>query len=399
MTIRLYYAEPYRTSFTATVLSCDSHDGRYHVMLDETAFYPTSGGQPFDTGELGGATVSDVIDREDAGIVHVVDRPLPAGSSVTGTVDWSRRFDHMQQHSGQHVLSAAYDRLFGLRTDSFHLGAGSATIDLAAAVTESQVQAAEDEANRIVWEDRPVVIRVASPEEASALPLRKESARRGVLRLIEIEGFDLSACGGTHVARTGAIGVIATTRWEKFRGGSRIEFLCGGRVLGRFRQWREALQATMRHLSVQPAELADAVEKLQHESKSLQRIIRAQQEQLAMTAAQALVARGEHDGHQLTIVEVLEGWDAAGLKTLAAMAIAAAPTAAVALFSRTSPALAVVARGAQCYIDAGAVLKALMQKFGGRGGGKPELAQGGGLAAGAEDLLTEARRLLSGRHP
>jgi alanyl-tRNA synthetase len=135
MTTRLYYAEPYLTSFNATVVSCDDHDGRFHVVLDQTAFYPTSGGQPFDIGNLGGATVTEVIDGENGGIVHVVDRPLPAGAAVDGAIDWQRRFDHMQQHTGQHVLSAAYDRLFGIRTESFHLGTASATIDLGREVT------------------------------------------------------------------------------------------------------------------------------------------------------------------------------------------------------------------------------------------------------------------------
>jgi alanyl-tRNA synthetase len=394
MTTRLYYAEPYRTSFSATVVSCDDYDGQFHVVLDQTAFYPTSGGQPFDIGNLGGAAVTEVIDGENGDIVHVVERSLPPGAVVDGAIDWKRRFDHMQQHTGQHVLSAAYDRLFGVRTESFHLGTASATIDLGREVTPSQVQAAEDEANRVVWEDRPVAIRVASAEEAAALPLRKESLRTGPVRLIEIEDFDLSACGGTHVARTGAIGVIATGRWEKFRGGMRIEFLCGGRALARFREWRDALQATLRHLSVQPLDLADAVGKLQSDARMLQKTIRSQQERLAVHDAAALVARGEHVGHLILVVDALDGWDAVGLKALAVAATAAAPAAVVAVFSRTSPAIAVVARGSAAEIDAGGVLKALIAKFGGKGGGKAELAQGGGLAGQADELIAEARRLL-----
>ena len=395
MTTRLYYADPYQTSFSGTVVSCDARDDHFEVVLDQTAFYPTSGGQPFDVGFLGEAIVRDVVDREDGEIAHIVDRPLQPGGVVEGAIDWQRRFDHMQQHTGQHLLSAAYDRLFGVRTESFHLGATSATIDLGREVSLSQIHAAEDEANRVVWEDRPIAIRVASPEEAAILPLRKESVRTGPVRLIAIEDFDLSACGGTHVARTGAVGVIATARWEKFRGGTRIEFLCGTRVLSRFREWRDALATAMRHLSVQPVELAGAIERLQSDAKSLQKTIRAQQEQLAVHDANALVARGDKVGDRIIIVDALAGWDALGLKALAAAATHAAPTAVVALFSRSSPAVAVVGRGDDVRVDAGAVLKHLIAKFGGKGGGKPELAQGGGLTGSVDEILAEARRLLS----
>jgi alanyl-tRNA synthetase len=394
-TSRLYYKEPYRTTFDAVVASCDTIDARTQVVLDQTAFYPTSGGQPYDVGVLGAAHVLDVLDREDGEIVHVVDQPLLPGSTVSGTIDWTRRFDHMQQHTGQHVLSAAFDRLFSARTESFHLGTVSATIDLGREVTAAQIAAAEDDANRIVWEDRPVSIRFATPEEAAAMPLRKEPARTGPLRLIDIEEYDLSACGGTHVARTGAIGIIAIGSAEKFRSGTRVEFLCGGRALARFRSWRDAFAATQRHLSVSPPELAAGVERLQGESKTLQRAIRGLQEQLATHKAAELIARGRHTGDRLVIVEALDGWDAAGLKSLAAAAAAREPRAAVALFSTTSPALAVVAKGKDAPIDAAAVLKQLVAKFGGKGGGKPDLAQGGGLVGVTEELTHVAVALVS----
>lgn len=394
MTTRLYYREPYRTTFDATVTACDTIEGGVHVVLDQTAFYPTSGGQPCDTGTLGSARVIDVIDRDDGDIAHVVDQRLEVGASVSGAVDFARRFDHMQQHTGQHVLSAAFDRLFNARTESFHLGTAAATIDLAREVSPAEIAAAEDRANRIVWEDRPVSIRFATPEEAAALPLRKEPARTGPLRLIDVENFDLSACGGTHVARTGAIGVIAVSGWEKFRGGARIEFLCGGRALARFRVWRDALAATMRHLSVAPEDLAAGIERLQNDSKTLQRTLRGLQDQLAVHEAAALVARGERAADRVIVSEALEGWDAAGLKALAAAATAGEPRAAVALFTKTSPTLVVVARGKDAGVDAGATLKALVAKFGGKGGGKPDLAQGGGLIGTAEELVSFARDLL-----
>jgi alanyl-tRNA synthetase len=399
MTDRLYYTDAYRTAFDGRVVRClpqPDVDGtpRFAVELDTTAFYPTSGGQPFDVGTLGAVRVLDVIDEDDGRVIHVCDGPLVEGATVPGSIDWGRRFDHMQQHTGQHLLSAAFDRLFTNRTESFHLGPESCSIDLAREVGAREVAAAVDQANRIVWEDRPVQVRFASAEEAALLPLRKEPARTGTLRLIDVEDFDLSACGGTHVARTGGIGVVAVAGWEKFRGGSRVQFLCGGRVRRRFDLWRDALAATQKFLSVAPDEIAPAVERLQGESKSLHRTIRALQEKLAVHEAATLVARGLRSGDRVAIVEALPDVDAQALKSMAAAA-AATPGAAVVLFTTSSPALVVVA----CHPGAGVVasdtLKALVAQFGGKGGGKPDLAQGGGLSGTTADLLAAARQLLS----
>lgn len=395
MTKRLYYNEPYTTRFQATVVSSSTDQGRAAVVLDQTAFYPTSGGQPFDTGSMNGVRVLDVIDRDDGEVEHVVESALPVGSDVTGEIDWERRFDHMQQHTGQHLLSAAFDRELGVRTESFHLGAESASIDLAREVSPVEIARVEDEANRIVWEDRPVTIRLASAEEAAALPLRKESLRAGPLRLIEVHDYDLSACGGTHVDRTGAIGVIAIGGWEKLRGGSRIEFLCGGRALQRFRLWRSALAETQRRLSVTPLELAGAVDRLQAENKGLAKAVRGVQEQLAVHEGRALAARGTRVDSRVIVVEALDSWDAQGLKALASAAASEAGVV-VALFSTDASRAFVVARAPDVTsVDAGGLVRALTAKCGGRGGGKPDLAQGGGLSASLEDCLTHARELLA----
>lgn len=389
MTQRLYYTEPYRKSFDATVVDVELADGRTRVVLDQTAFYPTSGGQPFDTGTLGGAAVIDVVDRDDGEIAHVVSGiGLRRGQVIEGAIDWSRRFDHMQQHTGQHVLSAAFDRLFNVRTESFHMGELSATIDLAREVTAAQVAGAEDLANEVVWEDRPIRIRVATVEEAAAMPLRKESVRTGPLRLIDVEDFDLSACGGTHVERTGAVGIIAIGGYEKCRGGSRVEFLCGNRALQRFRLWRASLEAMQRHLSVPPRDMAASIERLQNDAKAQQRTLRAFQEKLAGHEARSLLVRGR------LVVDVLEGWDAQGLKAIAAAATAAQPDAVIVLFTAATPAQAVVARGANAMVDAGALLRQLTTKFGGKGGGKPDLAQGGGLVADRAALIAAARAMI-----
>ena len=388
MTQRIYYTEPYRRSFDATVLSATPSGDRLHVTLDQTTFYPTSGGQPFDQGTLGGAAVVDVIDNDDGTITHVVSGTLKPGEVVTGEIDWSRRFDHMQQHTGQHVLSAAFDRLFNVRTESFHMGQQSSTIDLAREVTPAEVSKAEDDANRVVWEDRPVAIRFATAEEAAAMGMRKESQRTGTLRLIDVTDYDLSACGGTHVERTGAIGMIAIGSVEKFKGGSRVEFLCGGRALERFRQWKGALSAMQKHLSVPPVDMAASIERMQEDAKATQRNIRGFQEKLATHEAAALLAKGS------PVLEVIDGWDAQGIKAIAAAITAADSNAVVALFTTTSPSQVVIARGTSSVVDAGAVLKQLAAKFGGKGGGKPDLAQGGGFTVLHSDLIAFVRGLI-----
>lgn len=394
MTKRLYYTEPYLSSFAATTVSSTS-GADHRVVLDQTAFYPTSGGQPFDFGTIDGIRVLDVIDRADGEVEHVVESALPAGQAVVGDIDWSRRFEHMQQHTGQHVLSAAFDRLLGVRTESFHLGAESASIDLSREVSAAEIARAEDEANRIVWEDRAVAIRFASAEEVATLPLRKKPARSGPLRLIDIEDFDLSACGGTHVNRTGGIGVIAVAGWEKVRGGSRVEFLCGGRAVRRFRLWRDTWTETQRRLSVAPFELPAAIERVQADNKALSRIVRQVQEQLAAHEGRALVARGVRVGARVIVAEVLDGWDASGLKALASVAASEAGVA-VALFGSDESRAFVVARSADLVaLDAGKIVRALTAACGGRGGGKADLAQGGGLTAPLDDCLAGARARLS----
>jgi len=394
VTERLYYTDAYATAFDATVTAAGDDDGRPWVTLDRTAFYPTSGGQPFDTGRLGGAAVVDVVDRDDGEIAHVLDRPLAVGAAVRGEIAWVRRFDHMQQHTGQHVLSAAFDRLFQARTVSFHLGADACTIDLDKVLAADKVQAAEVEANRIVWDDRPVVVRFATAEEAARLPLRKEPQREGLLRLVEVADADVSACGGTHVARTGAVGIIAVAAWEKFRGGLRVEFLCGGRALARFRALRDAIAGSIRTLSVAPEELPDAIARAQAENKDLRRAMRGVTDRLAVHEAARLVGEAETVGGVKLVAGAFDGWDAAGLKALAT-AVAAHPGAVAVCLSAAPPLLAAVARSADTTIEAASLLKDLIARFGGKGGGKAELAQGGGLAADPAAVLAAVREWLS----
>jgi alanyl-tRNA synthetase len=408
MTERLYYSDPYKREFDATVAGVDVQGGRARVRLDRTCFYPTSGGQPFDTGRLAGCPVLDVEDDESRGeVVHILDLtdgskqpdreaaltvPLHPGQQVSGAIDWPRRFDHMQQHSGQHVLSAAFVRLSDVRTVSFHLGIEASTIDLAREVSARELQAAEDEANRIVWEDRPVVIRFATADDAARLPLRKEPSRTGTLRLIDIEDFDLSTCGGTHVTRTGQIGVIAITAWERFKGGQRLEFRCGRRALTCLRMLRDVASASAKLLSVPAPELSDAIGRMLADAREQRRHLTALQVELASYRANDLAGSAETTPAGPVVFRALEA-DANTLKALAAAIVARGGMAAV-LASASRPALVVVGRSADVSIAANDVLARLTAKFGGRGGGKPDFAQGGGLDADAEHILDEARAIL-----
>jgi alanyl-tRNA synthetase len=399
MTDRLYYTDPYLRAFDATVTRVERRDDRLAITLDRTAFYPTSGGQPFDTGTLGALRIVDVVDEEDGSMTHLATAgpegpALQVGGTVHGEIDWARRFDHMQQHTGQHVLSAAFDKLFGVRTVSFHLGADVSTIDLAREMTPAEIAAAESEANRVVWEDRAVAIRFADAEEAKRLPLRKEPARGGVLRLIDVEDFDLSACGGTHVARTGGIGVIAVASWERFKGGQRLEFLCGGRALSGYRRLRDATTASVQKLSVLPEELPGAIERLQAEVKDQKRSIGVLQNDLARYRAAELAATAEPMSSHRFVTQAFDA-DANGLKTLAS-AITANPGFFVVLTSVATPTLVVVARSADVKLSAQQLLSELIAEFGGRGGGRPELAQGGGLSGTAE-LISNFARLFQNR--
>ena len=392
MTERIYYTDPACRSFDAVVTAVVEHEGAPALVLDRTAFYPTSGGQPFDTGRLG---TTEVLNTTDDGerVLHVVRGPLNVGDAVRGEIDWPRRFDHMQQHTGQHVLSAAFDRLLDNRTMSFHMGGESSTIDLARELASADLERCVDEANRVVWDDRPVTIRFASPEEAARLPLRKEPVRDGPLRLIDIAEFDLSACGGTHVARTGEIGMIAATAAEKFRGGTRLTFVCGGRALRALRGYRDAVAGSVRSLSVLPHELPAAVERMLAEGKQARKTVTRLQSDLAVHEAARLSAASPVVDGVRRAAHVVDGWDAAGLKAIASSMTAQGPVAAV-LIGASEPLPVVVARSTGVAVDANAVLQQLLKRFGGRGGGKPDLAQGAGLSADPQNIAAVALELI-----
>ena len=394
MTTRLYYDDCGVTTFDAEVTSCiATPDGRFEVALTRTGFYPTSGGQPFDTGHLAGVPVVDVVDRGDD-VIHVLTGALTPGTLVSGEINPDRRRDHREQHTGQHVLSAAFEQTCGAATVGFHMGVEVSTIDLAREVTAAEVDAAESDANRIVRDDRPVRVWVAPPEQVAGLGLRRAPARTGPLRVVDVEGFDRSACGGTHVDRTGAIGLVMVVGTEKVRGGTRLTFLCGARaVRGAFAR-RDVLAEVGRLLGVAPLDVAGHVARLQEGAREATRTITDLR--VALTAYQAADwrAAAETIGPYRVVLRDSE-CDGAVLKGMAQAVVAGSGMVAI-LTGVGSPVPVVVARSADVVFDAGAFMKRATGRLGGRGGGRPELAQGG-MMAPREAVLEFAREDLAGR--
>ena len=365
MTQRLYYQDSYLTRFTAHVTK-RSADGR-EILLDRTAFYPTSGGQPHDLGTLAGLPLIDVRDEE-PGIVHVLHQPLTAADEeVTGEIDWARRYDLMQQHTGQHLLSAVCEERFQWKTVSVAFNDQIATVELATpAISDSHLDAIEERANELCWANRPVNVSFEDASEASGL--RKESAREGTLRIVTIEGVDRSACGGTHVCSTAELGPILLRRTEKVRGNTRLEFLCGARAIRAARRDFLALNSLSRQLTVGmdqvPTVVEQQSEKLKSAVKTLQRV---EGELAAFQAAQQFDATR-------SLIEQADGELPASWTHFANYA--ANHSGLAFLGTSTVPPSIILAASPDRGLHAGNVLKEMLAKAGGRGGGSATVARG-----------------------
>jgi alanyl-tRNA synthetase len=383
MTTRLYYTDAYRGEFSANVVARGDNDTR--VYLDETAFYPTSGGQPHDLGTLNGVRVVDVIDEDDR-VAHVLASPLPAGDAVSGKIEWTRRFDLMQQHTGQHLLSAIFEDLFGFKTVSVHFGAESSTLDLdSELVSYQQLLAVEARANAIVGEARPVS--VTFEDARSATGLRKASDREGTLRIVSIDDVDRSACGGTHVRTTGEIGVVLLRSNEKIRKTTRIEFVCGQRGVSRARRDFQALTSIAASLS---ASIDDAVAVVATQADRLKDSESARKKaglELASYRARERydAATSNENGVRRIVLR-----DAATMDDARAIAQAAfALPKVVVIGAIAAPPSVLIAASEDSGVDAGKLLKETLASVGGRGGGSPRLAQGSVPDASALDRAVE----------
>jgi alanyl-tRNA synthetase len=392
MTERLYYADAYRRHFSARVTERLAWGGQPAVVLDRTAFYPTSGGQPADLGTLSGVAVPDVAVREDGAIIHVLEHPLPeGGEEIAGEIDWSRRFDHMQQHTGQHILSAVFEQALDADTVGFHLGTEVSTIDVNVARLDPEAMTSvEDLANQAVWEDRSVSTRFVGPGELVSLPLRRPPAVDGPVRIVEITDLDVNPCGGTHVGRTGEVGLIRIPRLEYRGDETRVEFLCGLRALRDYRARSGVVDQLASRLTVGYWELDQAVERLQDEAKLLRRDLRQMRERLLyVEAADLYEAATPRETYQV-VERVWEGREPAELRALAQELTRRFKVVALlaSVGERTHLCFA-CSEGVD--MDMAALLREVCGQLGGKGGGQSHLAQGSAL----ETDLTRVCAVLS----
>ena len=391
---RLYYTDCYLREFNAHVTRTSPGPRGIRVYLDSTAFYPESGGQPADRGALAGIPVLDVID-EGGDIAHIVEA-VPPAEAIRGHIDWDRRFDHMQQHTGQHILSAALEHSGGYRTVSFHMGTECSTIDLDSdRVGTKQLEEAETLANQVVFENRPVQISFRPAAEAQQLDLRKPTFREGDIRLVEVEGFDLSACGGTHVSRTGGVGIISVRKVDRAKGQTRVEFLCGGRAWRRGRQDYAILSEAARLFSTGfenvPELITKQTQELREKEKAIQKLVL----DLAEIEAVRLWQQAPDKAGVRVVRCTLEAADGKKAKILAhAVAKQAAAIALIGVKGNPTAVFFSQTPGGKANLSD--VMKQALTKFGGRGGGARDFAQGGGVP---EDQLEAALGFAEGLLP
>jgi len=371
-TVLLYRDDPYLLDFEARVEQRLTHDGQQALVLDRTAFYAESGGQPWDTGTLGDARVLKVIEHGGQ-VLHVVDRQ-PAAETVRGLVDAQRRRDHVQQHHGQHLLSRAFVDTADAPTVSFHLGAEESSIDVDRLVTEAQVLAAEVRANRVVAESRPVSVKTLPRADAAALGVRVPDEAGDAVRIVDAEGFDRQACSGTHPARTSEVGVILVLGHERYKGGTRVRFVCGDRALHTMHARLAVLDRMAQAMSAPWTELADQAARALEEKGALAK--RNEELRERALAGEAYLLLSQRPESPAVVRAVFEGRDGAELRGLAEQIVKIRPAVAL-LASRGAKVQLVFARSAGLAPDMNALLKSVLTAHAGRGGGRPEVAQGG----------------------
>ena len=388
MTKRLYYADSYLKEFSGTVLERRRIEDSPAVILDQTAFYPDSGGQPCDTGMLNDATVSKVLEDESGAILHVLDREIPVGAAI-GKIDWQRRFDHMQQHTGQRILSQAFIATARAQTLSFHMGAELSTIDIdLAQPSMGQMEAAQALATQVVFQNRAVHILATDRDSLNSLGIRKESHREGEIRVIDVEEFDRSACGGTHVRSTGEIGIIFISGFERYKGGTRVEFAAGGRGLTLLQKDHDLLRQLAQIYSAAPEKLPELTEKLLQERATLSRENELLQERLLEGESQDLLRDAQRTGNRLIICRTFSNRKLENIKVLA-QKLAATP-GVVAILGIADACQIVLARSKDLTGNCGEAIKKAAAELGGKGGGRPELAQAGGFSPDSLDRWMRA---------
>jgi alanyl-tRNA synthetase len=378
MTRRLYQKNQYVTTFSSAVIERIEVEKTPAIILEQTAFYPTSGGQPHDIGTLNGVQVIDVIENEDHQIIHLLEKPIQE-SSIEGSINWKRRFDHMQQHTGQHLLSQAFIKTCNAETVSFHLGEEVSTIDVSQAGMDGEmVKAAEDLANQIIYENREVVAHFVNKDAVHKFPVRKVPTVDDNIRILEIKDFDYSPCGGTHCSHTGEIGMIKVRKWEHYKGGTRIQFICGWRALSDYQQKTEILQQLSNTLTSGEAELPQNIEKLQEETKSLRREQAGLTKQLLDYEAKALLTeRGKFENFYV-LKKIFAGRSPKDLKVLANKVLENSSNTVILFGGKTEgKASLIFLRSEGLPFNMNQLMKTACVIINGRGGGQPHQAQGG----------------------
>jgi alanyl-tRNA synthetase len=396
VTQKLYFDDAYLNEFSARVRESFSWEGRPAVVLDRTAFYPESGGQPADRGLLNEAAVLHVFEDGER-IVHLLDREWTGKEGVRGVIDWDRRFDHMQQHSGQHVLSQCFVEVLGGETRSFHLGDEVSTLEIGIGeISDADLERVESRANDVVFEDREIRTYFVSPERISSVPLRRPPKKEGPIRVVEVSGFDYSACGGTHCRRTGEIGLIKIIRWDKIRNNLRFEFLCGRRAGEDYRKKNRALLEISRILSVHERDAASAVEKTIQESRQSRKKMRQLQEALARFEAGEMI--GKEPGP--LILKVWAEKTAEEVKLLALQIVRQAERAVLFSVRGTEKDHFIFACSEKMPLNLRDLMPLVMERTKGKGGGGPTLVEiVAEKGADLEAVLTAAAECLVSRLP
>lgn len=396
MTERLYYTDAYQQELTAVVIAKTLYRGKTAIELDQTCFYPTSGGQPHDVGVLNGVRVINVVEEEGT-ILHVLETDaLEVGMPVGGQIDWKRRFDHMQQHTGQHILSQAFLQVLEAQTESFHLGSEVSSIDISReALTPEEIYQVEDLCNKVIFENRPINIHFVESSEQGALPLRKSSTRPGMLRVVEISGFDHSPCGGTHCRSTSEVGMIKIRKWERVRKRARVEFYCGWRALRDYRWKNRAIYKLSQLYRVAETEVVTAAEQhLATEEAQHKTILQLQDILLSAEAESLLQESQEREGIQV-ICKVLGRRDSATVKDLAKKLVHEGSKRLVFLGFQDKQASLFFTRSPDLPHDMRELIQIAAPFIEGRGGGNPQQAQAGGKKEeGLEEALQRVLEML-----
>ena len=390
----------------ARVVEIFELDGRKAVVLDQTAFYPEGGGQPNDIGVINRAPVNYVSIDDDGRIIHHIegDIPFAIGDEVAGEIDWNRRREMIQQHTGQHILSQAFFQLFGAETKGFRITDRSTEIDLTLEAQPDEIDRAiaraEDLANAVVFDNREIRVHNVSPEEAAALPLRKESFVADCVRVIEIADYDWSPCGGTHAKRTGEVGLIAVRGWERAKKMTRVHFLCGVRALNDYRRVSRTADAIARKFSSGREDVESSVTRLFDENKRLLRRSRELAQIAAIVEAHELIEAAETVEGLRIVSKVFEDRDVEELNLLAHRLVDGDNVVALLAAKESETARLVFARSANLSADMNALMRAACERLGGRGGGKSDFAHGGGTKVGELNQALElSRTVVRASHP